>query len=215
MNYAGHISYCSENNVESMFAQFKREHTFDTWQQALSAMDRFMHLVRSHENYRESLFLQLMERQCQEAIAEAEQNPEAAAPKEALETVEWHIDPCGVALERRLYDLTGADPLTVLASPVYRFPADYIPYVLGISRDRNTVNTRSFKEMTGAGADEFYYIVRSVPRHAYTGNPRALSKLKLDEGAFHYCTELCRSEYTKTLPWPQMCATKRMTRLFG
>ena len=199
-----------KERVETLFSQFKDKYAFDNWQQAKMAMDTFLDALRTDPQYRTGRFLRLMEEQCIEAVADAERNREQFVVPGPYETWEWHIDPSGVALEHRAYELTWADELTIMASPSHRFPADYTLLVLGSSVERDTIDFGTFKERTGLTAEEIYHLVRQMPAQAYTGRLSALSRILISEGALHYYLEYGASTMGLSghLIWPRMYATK-------
>lgn len=210
MEYGKDRETCSKEKIERRFTHFKDTYTFDNWPQAALAMDRFLTELRSDPQYATGYFLKLMEKQCMEAVEEAQGNMGLYRVPERHETWEWHIDPCGVALEHRAYDIRWVDELTVMASPSYRFPSDYALSVLASSKERDTIDFRAFRERTGLTAEDAYYLIRQFPLQAYTGRLSALSRLRISEGALYYYQEYgsLAMRHNSYLIWPRMYATK-------
>lgn len=213
MDFARQMGH-DPDRIRALFIQFKAAYTFETQKEAEEAMARFLRLLTSEPRYRDSRFLHMMERQCHEALEDAKSSADAFLEREELETLEWNIDPSGVALEHRAYDLTGTDELTVMASPRHRFPADYAVRVLGCSADRDTIDLDTFRRETGLSAEESFYIIKNWPQQAYSGSSTALRRVRISEGAMYYQIEYGAPAGAYRPRWPDMRVTKMDVHLF-
>lgn len=189
-----------EEAIHILFAQFKSAQTFRTFQEAEASMKEFLLQLQTSTVYGQA-FKDIMTTQCQEALKDAQKGAWFPESLGELETCEWHIDPVGVALEHRRYDLSDIDASVVKTNPSYRFPGDYIARTIGGSKDRDTVDIIGFKTALGISSEQAYFVLKEWPQQTYTGNVQALSEVLVSQGAVRYWMD----GHTR---WPKMYATK-------
>ena len=195
--------YDSENEqvkktIVRRFLSFKEKYTLHSKQEALLAMSLFMKEMESDTILYQPWFRRVMLEQCSEAKAALEgvKWPEVGQ----TETVEWKMDPVGVALEHRKYCLAGLTENEVDEAPPMRFPGDYFPRILCESKNRDNVTIGSFRKMLHLDEIEAFVLLRKMPEHAYTGSLTAISRLRIAEGAAALCSGTTLSF------WPRMAA---------
>ena len=83
-----------------------------------------------------------------------------------------------------------------------------------MSKNRDTVDIEAFKQILDLNSASAYALLKRFPLQAYTGSPRALGKIRINEGSMLYQLEYGELDISEHVRWPRMYAAKCSCRLF-
>ena len=166
----------SEEQIWTLFLQFKRKFTFRTPQEAAEGMEDFLCSLRRTERMPRA-WKRMYELCC--VVKRKAQDYDCFIPLDDDETLEWLVTPMGAALVRRCYyGIPYMDLSEQLSCREGTFVADYDASFFVIAEDAPIIGWNTLLTRTALPSNELLQRISRLPAYSYEGsmaNPEEIS----------------------------------------